>query len=62
MQITVNKTNAGYRGKTVDQVVEEYVSQGWRVVGYFNDHNMDKAASLVKPESHRDYLLRNRHR
>lgn len=62
MQITVNKQNAGYRGKTVDQVVEEYVSQGWRLVGYFTDHNMDRAASLVKPESYRDYLLRNRHR
>ena len=62
MELIVNQINAGHRKQSVDQVVEEYVSQGWRLIGYFNDHNMDKAASLVKPESHRDYLLRNRHR
>lgn len=60
MQILVNKENAG--NNTVDQVVQNYVSQGWRLIGYFLDHNDNKAARLVKPESHRDYLLRNRHR
>jgi hypothetical protein len=62
VEILVNKINAGYRNKSVHQVVEEYVSQGWRLLGYFIDHNEDTAARLVKPESHRDYLLRNRHR
>lgn len=62
MQILVNKENAG--NNTVDQVVQNYVSQGWRLIGYFLDHNDNRAARLVKPESHRDYLsrMRNRHR
>lgn len=60
MQILVNKENAHPR--TVNQVVEEYVSKGYRLLHYFEDHNQQLAARVMKPESHRDYLLRNRRR
>ena len=61
MELIVNQINAGYRKQSVDQVVEEYVSQGYKVIGVYYDH-IGKAVRLIKPESHRDYLLRNRHR